>query len=140
MFTDRKSKRFPAFATVVMRNVFIGSALLKDISVSGCRIEHTMMIDVEKGKRYTLRIKPEPSANIKEFDLIAEARWVESRDCAFEAGFSVAVSPKGKAFKRYIDYITYRNSPKQQAAYYGLDPESARRPPAIPKDVALNPG
>jgi hypothetical protein len=116
MFTDRKSKRFPAFATVVMRNVFIGSALLKDISVSGCRIEHTMMIDVEKGRRYTLRIQPEPSANIKEFDLMVEARWVEARDCAFEAGFSVAMSPRGRAFKRYVDYLAYRNCTEGQAA------------------------
>jgi hypothetical protein len=108
MFVERKNRRYPAFATVVMHNVFIGSALLKDISVSGCRIEHTMIIDVEKGRRYTLWIKPEPSANIREFDLMVEARWVEARNCAFEAGFSVIESPKGRFFQRYVDYLAYR--------------------------------
>ena len=92
----------------MIRDVFIGGALLTDISTSGCRIEHTMMIDVEKGKRYTLHVKPEPSANIREFSLVAEARWMEAKDCAFQAGFSVAVLPKGKDFQRYIDYLAYR--------------------------------
>lgn len=91
-----------------MRDVFIGSALLKDISVSGCRIEHTMMINVEKGKRYTLRIKPESSAKVAEFDLEAEACWVKAGNCACEAGFSIAESPKGRAFQRYVDYLAYR--------------------------------
>ena len=109
MFMERKNKRHTSFATAVMRDVFIGSALLKDISVSGCRIEHTMMINVEKGKRYTLRIKPESSANIGEFDLEAEARWVKAGNCACEAGFSIVESPKGKAFQRYVDYLAYRS-------------------------------
>jgi hypothetical protein len=109
MFTKRKDKRYPSFAVAMMRDVFIGSALLKDISVSGCRIEHTIMINVEKGKHYTLHIKPESSANIGEFEVDAEACWVKARDCACEAGFSIAESPKGKAFQRYVDYLAYRS-------------------------------
>jgi hypothetical protein len=108
MFIERKNKRFSTFATVMMKDVFIGCAMLKDISVSGCRIEHTMMINVEKGRRYTLHVKPETSAHIGEFDLETEARWVKARDCACEAGFSVVGSPKGKFFRRYVDYLAYR--------------------------------
>lgn len=83
---------------------------MKDISVSGCRIEHTMMIDVEQGKHYTVRIKPEQDSNIGEFDLLVEACWVRPNDCACEAGFSIVESPKGKFFQRYVDYLAYRSS------------------------------
>jgi hypothetical protein len=39
-----------------------------------------------------------------------EARWVRGGDYSCEVGFSITASPKGKAFQRYVDYLSWRSS------------------------------
>jgi hypothetical protein len=108
VFQERKSKRHSSLATAFIQGVFIGGAILKDLSVSGCRIEHTVMLNVEQGKCYTINIKPEQDAKVGEFDLKVKACWVKEGNCACEAGFSIIESPKGKFFQRYVDYLAYK--------------------------------
>jgi hypothetical protein len=108
MIFERKSKRLATLATVAIPDAFSGEALLKDISVSGCRLEHTANIDIEIGSQYTITIRPEPASKIDGFDLLVEARWIEAGNCTCEAGFSIVESPKGKPFQRYVDYLDYK--------------------------------
>ncbi|GHV83797.1 hypothetical protein AGMMS50212_11370 [Spirochaetia bacterium] len=112
MFLKRKDKRLSTLATAKIDGAFTGEALLKDLSITGCKLEHTMLIDVLEGQSYTARIKPEAAANIGEFEINIEARWVNVGNCACEAGFCVIESPKGKEFQRYVDYIDYRSARK----------------------------
>ncbi|MDR0382549.1 MAG: PilZ domain-containing protein [Spirochaetaceae bacterium] len=109
MFQRRINKRYQSLATATMADAFIGEAMLKDLSVSGCRIEHTVIINAEHDKHYTLHVKPEADAKIGEFDLAVKLCWVKHGNCASEAGFSVVESPKGKFFQRYVDYLAYRS-------------------------------
>jgi hypothetical protein len=108
MVFERKSKRLITLATALIEDAFSGEALLKDISVSGCRLEHTANIGVVIGSQYTLTIKPEPASKISGFDILVEARWIEAGNCTCEAGFSIVESPKGKPFQRYVDYLDYK--------------------------------
>ncbi|GHU39579.1 hypothetical protein FACS1894190_04960 [Spirochaetia bacterium] len=95
-------------ATAKIRGRFDGEALLKNISITGCRLEHTVNIDVQIGSKYMMCIMPEKQADVGEFDLSVEARWVEAQSGVCMAGFSIVESPKGKLFQRYVDYLEYR--------------------------------
>ena len=100
-------------ATAKIQGGLEGEALLRDISVTGCRLEHTVNIGVKIGTRYKIHIKPEMQSEVGEFDLDAEARWIEVQSGVCMAGFSVLESPKGKLFKRYVDYLSYRAANSQ---------------------------
>ncbi|GMO31658.1 MAG: hypothetical protein Ta2B_12740 [Termitinemataceae bacterium] len=109
MIFQRSGKRLSSLARASISQAFAGDALLKDISVTGCRLEHTALIDVKTGEKYQLTIKPESIAKIGEFTLTVEARWVQSANFNCEAGFLVVESPKGKLFQRYVDYLDFKS-------------------------------
>jgi hypothetical protein len=113
MIFDRKSKRLPSQACAYIENVTTGDALLKDISVTGCRLEHTAKIDGLAGQQYTITIKPEAASNIGTFEVLAVLRWINTENCSYEAGFQILESPHGKFFSRYVDYLDYRNDAAQ---------------------------
>jgi hypothetical protein len=113
MISDkRKHPRYPAQARVRIPGLFHGDALLKDISITGCGIETTMLLDIKMGDQFTMEIICEPASKIGNFEIQVEAKWVRMRDCACEAGFLIIASPKGKQFQRYVDYLSFRSQTK----------------------------
>jgi len=106
----RQYSRFPAIAHAVVTDLVPAEAVLRDLSVTGCRLEFSAAVACGMGTRYRVTIIPEARASIETFELDAEARWSRSGDDAFEVGFFISVSPKGKAFHRYVDYLAYRTS------------------------------
>jgi hypothetical protein len=109
MLENRKNPRYRTFARVRMPCIPGGENLLKDLSVTGCRVECTAYHDIVPGSQYQLTIEPESASNIEEFTLSVEAVWVRAGDCSGEVGFSILASPKGKLFQRYVDYLAYRS-------------------------------
>jgi hypothetical protein len=93
-----------------MEGVFEGDALLKDLSVTGCCIECTMVVDIKPDMVYKIEILPEAASNIGSFELKAEARWIRAGGYSCEAGFLIVASPKGKLFQRYVDYLVWRST------------------------------
>jgi hypothetical protein len=110
MIIVRKNQRYPSVAQASIAGAFSGEVLLKDLSVTGCRLESTILIDIQPSKHYVIRVTPEPAAKIAEFDISVEARWVKAGSCGCEMGFLILESPKGKFFQRYVDYLVYHSA------------------------------
>jgi hypothetical protein len=108
MFENRKNVRYPALARAVLPEVFDGEALLKDLSITGCCLEYTMFVDVKPNAGYKVRIIPDTAAKIAPFELQVESRWVRAGGYSCEIGFAIVVSPKGRDFQRYVDYLAWR--------------------------------
>ena len=107
---NRKSRRFPSIAKVKIPKVSSGEALLKDISVTGCRIEYTMQVDIKENSNYTLTIYPEDSIEIGCFDLLVECKWIHSDNYVCDIGLDIKKSPGKRDFDRYVDYLSYRHN------------------------------
>ncbi|GHV74194.1 hypothetical protein AGMMS49940_14960 [Spirochaetia bacterium] len=108
MFENRKNVRFPTLARAHVPAVFDGEALLKDLSITGCCVEYTMFVDVKPNTPYALKVIPDSAAKIAPFEIQVESRWVRSGGYSCEIGFAITVSPKGKDFQRYVDYLAWR--------------------------------
>ncbi len=106
----RQCSRYSAMAHALVSELIPAEAVLRDLSVTGCRLEFSAAVACGLGTRYRVTIIPEARASIETFDLDAEVRWSRSEYDAFEVGFSIVISPKGKAFLRYVDYLAYRAS------------------------------
>ena len=107
---NRKNRRYPSIAHVRIPTLFTGDALLKDISITGCRIESTMHIDIEKKSRHTITVSPEKSAGIGQFDIIADCKWFHSGSDSYDIGFDIIKSPGKKDFEKYVDYLSWRQN------------------------------
>jgi hypothetical protein len=110
MFENRKNVRYPTLARAVISAIHDGEALLKDLSITGCRVEYTMFVDVEPDTQYTVQILPDSAARIESFDLSVESRWVHADGYSCEIGFSITASPRGREFQRYVDYLAWRST------------------------------
>ncbi|GHV84742.1 hypothetical protein AGMMS50230_03500 [Spirochaetia bacterium] len=105
----RKNRRYPSIARVRIPKAFSGDALLKDISITGCRIECTMQVDVKEESPYTLTLYPEDTSEIGSFDLVTECKWLRPGSYSCDIGFDIKESPRGKNFQKYVDYLSWRS-------------------------------
>jgi hypothetical protein len=106
----RKSRRYPSIARVQIPGAFSGDALLKDLSITGCRIECTMHVDLAEKTDYKIILFPEDNTGIGSFEFLAECKWLRPGAYACEIGFAIKESPKGKDFQKYVDYLSWRQS------------------------------
>jgi hypothetical protein len=107
---NRKNRRYPSIAKVRIPGAFTGEALLKDISITGCRIECTMHVDIGENSQHSITVCPESDAGIGGFDLLAECRWIHSGGYSCDIGFDIKKSPGKKDFERYVDYLSWRHN------------------------------
>jgi len=107
---QRKNSRFLAAAKVTVKEFGKEVFLLKDLSITGCRIEYPLDIEILLHMRFSLKIIPEKEAKVHPFSIIAEARWIRVSVNSCEAGFMITESPKGKQFQNYVDYLSWRYS------------------------------
>jgi hypothetical protein len=110
MFEKRKHARYPAIARACIPGALEGEALLKDLNITGCCIEYTFFVDIKPDTYYKIVVFPDSASNIEKFELDVECRWIRTADHSCEIGFSVTASPKGKAFRRYVDYLAWRSA------------------------------
>lgn len=110
MIEKRKNTRFQSLARVKIEGVNDGELILKDISVTGCRIECATITEIEPIQQYKVEIIPEGDANVGSFDFLVESKWVRINGNSCEVGFVIINFPKGKLFQRYVDYLAWRYS------------------------------
>ena len=108
MIEQRKVIRLETLAGVAIKGLKQGQALLKDISVTGCRAECPKDAGVEKNSHCILEIIPEEKTSIKSFELLAEAKWVKNGLESMEIGFFILEFPKDLQFQYYVDYLAWR--------------------------------
>ena len=104
----RKNRRFSSIAKVRIPKAFTGEAILKDISITGCRIECTVHVEIEEKSQYVITVYPEGIANIGNFDLLVECKRIYSGGDSCGIGFEIKKSPGKKDFERYVDYLTWK--------------------------------
>jgi hypothetical protein len=99
--------RLPRYSTVarVSINGFEGTAVLRNISEGGFRLESKTYAAITPGEHYTMRISPEESSGIPHFELEVEGRWIRSAEHSFNAGFLIVKTPAGRVMERYMDHI-----------------------------------
>ena len=110
MLENRRDKRYRTLARARIFHVLEGENLLKDISITGCCVESTTYADIKPNTRYEMEIEPESAAQIGNFQLTVESKWVRPAGYTGEVGFIVVASPKGRQFQRYVDYLAYRSA------------------------------
>jgi hypothetical protein len=108
MFEKRKNVRYPTLARARIPEVFEGEAMLKDLSITGCCVEYTMFMDIKPDTHYKVHVTPDSASEIGSFELEVESRWVRAGGYSCEVGFAIIMSPKGKEFMRYVDYLAWR--------------------------------
>jgi hypothetical protein len=107
---NRRHIRYPAFARVKFPDHVGEESILKDISVTGCRVECTALMNLKPDTLYTLEMIPENAAKIGKFNLEVKPIWIQPGDYSSDVGFSIVASPKGKLFQRYVDYLAWRDA------------------------------
>jgi hypothetical protein len=107
---NRRHIRYRAFARVKFPNHVGEESILKDISVTGCCVECTALMNLKPDTHYTLEMIPESAAKIGKFNLEVKPIWIQPGDYSSDVGFSIIASPKGKLFQRYVDYLAWRDA------------------------------
>jgi hypothetical protein len=110
MTENRKSLRYKTLAHVRIPKILEGDNLLKNMSITGCCVECTGYANIKPLQQYRMEVIPESAADIGNFKLLVEAKWVHSTGYSSEVGFSIVASPKGKQFQRYVDYLVLRHA------------------------------
>ena len=110
MEEKRRNQRYTTIARVVIEELGNEEGLLKDLSITGCRIELSDYKEVKQHTQYKLKIIPEATSEVEPFLLSVESRWIGTEVDYYEFGFSINEPPKGKQFKRYVDYLSWRYS------------------------------
>jgi hypothetical protein len=106
----RRDTRFLTIAKVVIKEFGKEVFQLKDLSITGCRLEYPIDTEISMDKQFSLEIIPEKEAKIKPFTITAESKWIRVSSNSCEAGFMIIESPKGKQFQNYVDYLSWRYS------------------------------
>lgn len=115
MIDLRRNIRYVSFARARIEGLHEGEALLRDLSVTGFRLEFTAAVAFDPQKACCITIVPETKAAVDAFDLQAKPEWSRAGYDTFEVGFSITASPKGKTFQRYVDYLSWISSEKSGA-------------------------
>jgi hypothetical protein len=110
MLDNRKNQRHRTLAHARIPGVLEGECLVRDLSVTGCRVECTSLVEMNPEAQYQIEVIPENAAHVGRFELTVQSRWLRSGGYASEVGFAIVASPKGKLFQRYVDYLEYRSS------------------------------
>ena len=108
MFENRKCPRFASLARARIAGLPEGEALIRDLSITGFRLEFSAAVAFEKDKNYKIKVIPETIAQVEDFELEAQPRWSQAGYDSFEIGFAILQSPRGREFQRYVDYLSFR--------------------------------
>jgi hypothetical protein len=110
MFNKRAYPRYSSLAQARLDHIDYTMGILKDLSITGCRLEFSVAIALRAGETYRIIIYPEAASHISPFEILGENRWNRAGYDAFESGFFFHTSPSGKAFESYLDYLAWRSN------------------------------
>ena len=110
MIEQRKALRLDTLARVTIKELKEEEILLKDISVTGCRVECPDETEIKLNNQYNVEISPERGSKIEAFELMAEPKWMNTGVNSLEIGLSIIQFPQGLQFQHYVDYLAWRYS------------------------------
>jgi hypothetical protein len=103
--TSNIANREPRYGSIALVSVngYEGMAVLRNVSQSGFRLESKTFVEMELGSIFTMKITPETSSGIKQFEVEVETRWILCTQEKFSAGFLV-VQGGNRSFQKYVDF------------------------------------
>jgi len=108
MQEKRISPRYHTLGHARIPSVSKVDLFIRNISITGCCLECLKDISFPKpSELFKVEIKPEIASRIGKFEFEAECKWVRKTETTSEMGLTVTVSPQGKFFQNYVDYIAY---------------------------------
>jgi len=111
MHEKRISPRYQTIGHARIPSVLKDDFFIRNISITGCCLECLGNVSLPKPSDiFKVEIKPEIAARIGKFEFEAECKWVRHAEDKSEIGLTVTVSPRGKFFQNYVDYIDYYKS------------------------------
>lgn len=112
----RKELRFSRKADVYLMGKYDKKdrAVLLDLSGHGLSVKWDNYIGILPGYFYTIVIIPEEEADIKEFWLEVESRWVKLNKSIILSGFSIVSAPHEEKFWHYLEYLKKKSRLKNQ--------------------------
>ncbi|MCI5523105.1 MAG: PilZ domain-containing protein [Treponema sp.] len=109
---NRKEKRFIEIGKVECPQLCAFSAVLEDVSASGCKIRFPVKVNIDNEKDYVFAFKF-PRKNIKsEIDLMCHPQWSVAEENQTIAGFSFLTSPDTPEFLTFISELQELNEDK----------------------------
>jgi hypothetical protein len=101
-----ESARAPRYGSIafVRINGYEGTAILRNVSQSGFRMESKTFVEMETGNVFTMSISPELSSGVKQFEVKVEVRWILIAQDKFSAGFMVT-EDGNRPLQRYVDFL-----------------------------------
>jgi hypothetical protein len=111
MHDKRIEPRYHSLGHAHLPGTLKDDLFIKNISITGCCLECPGNVSLPNpDEKCKVEIKPENAARIGKFEFEAECKWVRHTENKSEMGLTVTVSPQGKAFQNYVDYISYYKS------------------------------
>lgn len=107
MLDLRRNVRYTSLARARLEGDHAGEAFLRDLSVTGCRLEFTTRVPVGSESLCRITVYPERQADVELFDLEVRPQWSRAGYDTYEIGFLIENSPKGRSFQRYVDYLSW---------------------------------
>jgi hypothetical protein len=98
-----RAPRYASFAMVTI-NGFEGRAVLRNVSSGGFCMESKTFADMDISSSYTIRIDPEESAGVGQFELTVEVRWISSSPDKFSVGFKI-ICGNDRSFEKHLEFL-----------------------------------
>ncbi|MDR1353498.1 MAG: PilZ domain-containing protein [Treponema sp.] len=101
-----ETPRAPRYTSLAMVSIngFEGQAVLRNVSIGGFCMESKTFADMDVLSSYTIRINPESSAGIGQFELTVEIRWIQSSPEKFSVGFKT-IHGNSHLFEKYVRFL-----------------------------------
>lgn len=102
---NRQETRYVEIGRVTSTELCPLSAVLDDISITGCKIHYSFPIVVDLENEYELKISPLHYSDTEALNLICKPQWVNEKDGSTYIGFKILYSPDAARLQKFIDYL-----------------------------------
>lgn len=102
---NRQETRYDEIGRVIALDLCPISAVLDDISSTGCKIHYSFPIVVDLENEYDIKVSPLHYADMEPLHLICQPQWVNEIDGNTYIGFKVLYSPDAVRLQNFIEYL-----------------------------------
>ena len=102
---NRQDTRYEEIGRVTAPELCPISAILDDISASGCKIHYSFPIVADLENEYDVKISPLHYSDSDPLHLICKPQWVNEIDGNTYVGFKILYSPDATRLATFIEHL-----------------------------------
>lgn len=102
---NRQDVRYKEIGRVIAMDLCPISAILDDISASGCKIHYSFPVVVDLENEYDVKISALHYSDLEPLHLICKPQWVNESEGNTYVGFSILYSPDASRLLKFIDQL-----------------------------------